>query len=95
MLAAACFAKSSPKFYRWLIKNRVFGPLILNWQKERYIEPKTKLRALSVICLTFLTSIILVDPFQLKLMLVVIWLICFGCVARLSTIPKSQRVPSS
>jgi uncharacterized membrane protein YbaN (DUF454 family) len=32
LLAAACFARSSERFYVWLLGNRVFGPLIRDWR---------------------------------------------------------------
>ena len=92
ILAAACFAKSSPRFHRWLLANKVFGPLIHNWNSERYIERNTKIRALIVICITFSISIIVVDIVKLRLMWMAIWLTCGVCVASLSTTPKSKRV---
>jgi uncharacterized membrane protein YbaN (DUF454 family) len=92
LLAAACFAKTSPRFHKWLLANPVFGPLIKNWQQERYIEPITKLRALIIIAATFFVSILLVNATSLKVMLVVIWLVCTLSVSRLPTVPKSQRI---
>jgi len=38
LLAAACFAKSSERWYRWLLSNRTFGPIIKNWQEEQCIS---------------------------------------------------------
>lgn len=91
ILAAACFAKSSPRFHHWLLTNRVFGPLINNWNSERFIEPNTKLRALIIICFTFSVSIFVVDIDKLRIMLMVIWAVCIVCVASLPTIPRSKR----
>ena len=92
LLAAACFARTSPKFHRWLLANRVFGPLIKNWQAERYIEPKSKIRAIILIVCTFSLSIWLVDITRLRIMLVCCCLVCLFFIARLPTIPRSQRV---
>ena len=70
LLAAACFAKSSPRFHQWLLNSRVFGQFIRNWQEERYIEPKAKIRALIIVAITFSISIYIVDYVSLKWMLV-------------------------
>ncbi|MCU0890644.1 MAG: YbaN family protein [Sandarakinorhabdus sp.] len=45
LLAAYCFARSSPRLHDWLLANRTFGPLILNWEKHRAIAPRAKLLA--------------------------------------------------
>lgn len=42
LVAAACFAKSSTRYYNWLIQNRIFGPIIYNWQQHRCIPLRAK-----------------------------------------------------
>ena len=91
ILAAACFAKTSPRFHRWLLSSRVFGALIQNWQDERYIQKAAKYRSLFIIAVTFGVSIWVVDIPALKLMLVCFWLACTFFVSRLPTIPQSKR----
>jgi uncharacterized membrane protein YbaN (DUF454 family) len=49
LLAAACYAGSSKKFYRWLISNRWFGDYIRNYREGRGLTAKVKL--LSVLSL--------------------------------------------
>lgn len=49
LLAAAAFARSSPRFHRRLLDNRVFGPLIRNWQVSRSISVGAKLSAVTSI----------------------------------------------
>ena len=34
ILAASCFAKSSDKWYRWLLNNKQFGPAIRDWEEH-------------------------------------------------------------
>lgn len=91
LLAAFCFARSSPRFHRWLLSSKLFGPLIDNWQRERYIEKRSKRTALVVVALTFGLSITVVDPWQLKVMLLCFWVACTIGIGRLSTVPLSQR----
>jgi len=43
LLAAACFAKSSEKWHRWLLANKTFGPMIRSWEENRCISCRVKL----------------------------------------------------
>ena len=49
LVAAACFARSSPRLYGWLLRNRVFGPLIREWRETRTVRPRAKVTAISMI----------------------------------------------
>ncbi len=49
LVAAACFARSSPRFYEWLLSNRVFGPLIRDWREYGCIPLRAKLLAVVLI----------------------------------------------
>jgi len=58
LLAAACFARSSRRFHDWLLANRTFGPLIVEWEKHRAIPRRTKLTAIALMSLTMAVSIV-------------------------------------
>jgi uncharacterized membrane protein YbaN (DUF454 family) len=58
LLAAACFARSSRRFHDWLLANRTFGPLILEWERHRSIPRRTKLTAIALMSATLATSIV-------------------------------------
>jgi uncharacterized membrane protein YbaN (DUF454 family) len=58
LLAAACFARSSRRFHGWLLANRTFGPLILEWEKHRSLPRRTKLTAIVLMSLTLAVSIV-------------------------------------
>ncbi len=51
LVAAACFARSSPRLYTWLLHNRVFGPLIHDWRETRTVRTGIKLTAIAMIVL--------------------------------------------
>ena len=42
LLAAGCFAKSSPHLHRWLLASPLFGPIIHNWQEHRAIPRRAR-----------------------------------------------------
>jgi len=52
LVAAACFAKSSPAMQKRLLANKTFGPLIHDWQKYRSIPRKAKRIALLTMVLS-------------------------------------------
>lgn len=58
LLAAACFARASERFYNALLNNRLFGPLILEWQKHRSINYRTKITSIILMVATLTTSIV-------------------------------------
>lgn len=45
ILTAICFNKGSDKFHTWLLNHRIFGPPIIDWQKNHVIQRKFKLLA--------------------------------------------------
>jgi uncharacterized membrane protein YbaN (DUF454 family) len=50
LLAAGCFAKSSEKWHNWLLANRVFGPMIRNWEEHKCVSCNSRrIAVLSVI----------------------------------------------
>ncbi|WP_420628197.1 YbaN family protein [Candidatus Leptofilum sp.] len=58
LVAAGCFAKSSPKTYNWLLESEQFGPLIKNWEANRCIPLKIKRLAMTMIVLFGGSSVI-------------------------------------
>ncbi len=51
LLAAACFARSSKKFYNWLLNHKVFGTYIRNYREHRAITLRGKVISLVVMWL--------------------------------------------
>ncbi|MER2510687.1 MAG: YbaN family protein [Amaricoccus sp.] len=47
ILAAACFARSSPRFERWLLDHRIFGPLLRDWRARGAIPVRAKVAAVA------------------------------------------------
>ena len=53
LLAAACYARGSERFYRWLLNNRLFGPSIRAWRRDRSMPVKAKRTAIILVVITF------------------------------------------
>lgn len=57
LLAAYCFAQTSPRLHRWLRQNRVFGGMIRDWESHHSLTRKTKLFASAVMMAMVLISL--------------------------------------
>jgi uncharacterized membrane protein YbaN (DUF454 family) len=42
LLAAACYAKASPRLHQWLLNHRWFGPMLRDWESDRSLTRRTK-----------------------------------------------------
>jgi uncharacterized membrane protein YbaN (DUF454 family) len=70
LLAAACYARGSKRFYYWLLSNRTFGPMIYEWRKHRSIPYRTKIGAIALMLATLGISVVFfVEPVWLKFVL--------------------------
>jgi uncharacterized membrane protein YbaN (DUF454 family) len=72
LVAAACFAKSSPAMQRKLLANKTFGPLIHDWQKYRSIPRKAKRIALLTMILSVCWSAFMLQSLMLTGLVVVL-----------------------
>ncbi|KGJ95605.1 YbaN family protein [Colwellia psychrerythraea] len=87
LVAAACFAKSSPKMQRKLLANKTFGPLIHDWQKYRSIPRKAKRIALLTMILSVCWSAFMLKSAMLTALVVALVIGPFIFVWRL---PESK-----
>lgn len=69
LLAAACFARSSDRFYNGMLNHRIAGPIIADWREHRAMKRETKRWAALVMCLSFGTSILVMNSVWHQLML--------------------------
>ena len=90
LLAVYFFARSSPRFYNYLLNNRLFGGLIRDWRAGLGIPLRTKLLAVTLITLTISASIVTLDNWAVR----VILLLCgVGVSAYLITRPTKPSMP--
>ncbi|MDB5687782.1 MAG: hypothetical protein JWR77_2371 [Rhizorhabdus sp.] len=60
--AAACFTRSSPRFERWLLDHRWFGPSLRNWRANRAIPLKAKILAIGSMGVGFVIFVVTLRP---------------------------------
>lgn len=73
LLAAACYARGSKKFYNWLINNRFLGKYIKNYREGRGISLKIKIITISILWITILfTTFLIVTNLLLQIILLII-----------------------
>ena len=82
LVAAACYARSSERFYRWLLTNRWFGKYIVAWRLEHRIPLHAKIAAVTMIVTSVGASIVWFIPItavKILLAAVAIWVIIYIC----------------
>lgn len=76
LLAAACFARSSKRFYHWLLNNKWFGSYIKNYREGKGIPIRIKILSMGFMWITILTSsIFFLDNIYIRILLIVIAII--------------------
>lgn len=59
LLAAACFARSSERFYFAIKNHHTIGPIVTEWEEHRSMPRKIKKRVMVLVIVTFSISILL------------------------------------
>jgi len=73
LLSAALWARSSERFFVWLLTHRQLGPPIARYRAHGVIEPRAKVLAITMIAVTMGISIVFVVPVvPVKILLAVI-----------------------
>lgn len=90
ILAAACFARSSPRFHAALMSNRHFGPLLRQWESSHSIPPRVKPKALVLVIATFGLSIYAVEHNELRIMLAILGAMLLVFLYRLRVRPPGE-----
>ena len=61
LLAASCFAKSSPRFHTWIVTHAFFGPIIKNFSHNEAIPRHICIRVIIFIMFTLGLSIFMLN----------------------------------
>ncbi len=92
IIAAWAFAKSSPEREAWLLNHARFGPPLRTWRDHRVIPLKAKCMAYSMISLSGLVAMYLLNakPYLLGLTLLCLTLVVIF-IHRQPSVPQEQR----
>ena len=73
LLAAACYFRSSERFYNWLMNNKWLGNYIKDYREKKSVPLKIKVTTLSILWLAIGYSVFfVVNIFLLKVVLILI-----------------------
>lgn len=85
ILAAALFARSSPRFEQWLLEHPRYGQPLIDWRREGAIAKRAKIASVSLMAVSFV-MVWLIGPPQIWLKITV-GLILACCAAFVLTRP--------
>lgn len=92
LLAAYCYARSSQRFYGWLLSNRYFGTYIKNYREGRGITLQHKVISIALLWLTIgYTTLFVVEPWWGKALLVCVVIGVTFHLARMKTLVSSSK----
>lgn len=93
LLAAACFLRSSPRFYHWLVNHRWLGPYLRLYLDGKGIPRRAKIGIITILWLTMTPTALLIVPWRwLSAVLLLIALAVSWYIARMPE-PAVVRIP--
>ena len=92
LLAAACYARGSKKFYNWLINNKWLGEYIKNYREGRGIPLTVKILSITLLWITIaFSTIIIVSNFLIQIILIIIAIVVTIHILTIKTMQKKIR----
>lgn len=92
LLASYFFVRSSPRLHGWLLRSRVFGRFLRDWQRHRGVRPRVKVVAVLMLLTAVTLSLVLGNlPWPLVVLLVGLALVGLTVVLRLPVIREEAN----
>ena len=92
LLASACYARSSARFYNYLMNHARLGPPLRRWKEQRAIAREHKIAALALMAITMIPTILFLVPvLAVKILLVVIGLTVATFIATRPDLKENAR----
>lgn len=89
LLAAACFARSSERFYSWLLGNKWFGKYIKNYREGKGIPLRAKVSVISLLWIVILFTAFLVVP--ILLVQIILILVAIGVTVHVLSLKTLRK----
>jgi uncharacterized membrane protein YbaN (DUF454 family) len=93
ILATYFFARSSPRFYNYIMNHAIFGPGIRDWRSGRGMSMRAKIMAIGTILVTIPISIWVIPVTAVKVLLGFIMLTLVSYLGSLPT-KRSEEAPA-
>ena len=91
LISAALYAKSSKRFYNWLINNRILGMYIKNYREGKGIPLKLKIIAIALLWITMgCSAIFAINIFWVKIILGIVAIGVTIHIVRIRSIDKNK-----
>ncbi|WP_108651385.1 YbaN family protein [Dongshaea marina] len=74
LLAAWCFGRTSPRFHQWLQNHPRLGPFVKTWQQQGGVHRRTRNRALLLMWVSLVVSMLLLGRVWSTLLLIAVGL---------------------
>jgi uncharacterized membrane protein YbaN (DUF454 family) len=84
--AASCYARGSVRFHQRLLANRVFGPVLRDWEEHRAMSRRAKTIAIGAIVVAFgVTIVFAVQTLAMRLLHLTLAALLIGWILRIKT----------
>ncbi|MFP4459421.1 MAG: YbaN family protein [Candidatus Zixiibacteriota bacterium] len=90
VLSAILFERSSRKFHRFILNNRIFGRYIDDYVNRRGISIKNKVLILSFLTLVIGSSFYMVDSNVAKIVLVIVFVLVSAHIILIKTLKEKD-----
>lgn len=91
LLAAACYLRSSQRFYSWLLNHKWFGVIIKNYYEEKGLPLKFKVFMIILLWVTISISIFFfIESFWIRILLFIIAVLVSFHIGLIKTTKKTD-----
>jgi uncharacterized membrane protein YbaN (DUF454 family) len=92
LLATTCYAKSSPRFYNWLMNSKLFGNYIRIYRAGKGIPLRVKIVSIVLLWVTIIFSLFSLSQYAyLCVLLILIALIVTIHISRIKTLNSKDK----